>query len=91
MKTRMTVLLAGAMLLALSGTASANGRVSVGIAFGVPGYAYAAPAPAYYYPPPVYYAPPPIYYAPVPWGVRPYGYWGTGWRGHNVHRGRGHW
>jgi hypothetical protein len=92
MKTRMTVLLAGALLVALSGTASANGRLNVGIAIGVPGYAYVALPPVYYYPPPriyyaprpAYYAPPPVYYAPAPWGVRPYRYWDRGW-------GRRHW
>ena len=64
MKTRMTVVLAGAALAALSGIASANGHVNFGISIGVP--AYVAPAPAYYLPPPVTYAPPPITYAPPP-------------------------
>ena len=92
MKTRMTVLLAGALLVALSGTANANGRINVGIAIGVPGYAYVAPPPVYYYPPPqIYYAPRPVYYAPVPWGVRPYRYWDRGWDRSRRFGDRRHW
>ena len=91
MKSRIAVLLAGALLAGLSGTASANGRINVGIAIGVPGYAYVAPPPVYYAPPPVYYAPPPVYYAPAPWAVRPFGVWDRGFHRHPRHWSRGHW
>jgi hypothetical protein len=95
MKTRMTVFLAGALLVALSGSASANGRINFGISIGVPGYAYMAPPPAYYYsPPPVYYAPAPVYYAPprayyapAPWAVGSY----RGWDRHPRHWNGRHW
>ena len=105
MKNRTIVMLAGALLAAVSGTASANGRISVGIGIGLPAYGYVAPPPVTYAPPPVtyapplvtyapppvYYAPPPVYYAPAPWGVRYYGYWGRGWGRHHGYGHRGHW
>lgn len=92
MKARTSVLLAGALLVALSGTASAHGRINVGVAIGVPGYAYVAPPPAYYYPTPrIYYAPPPVYYAPAPWAVGPYRYWNRGWDRRYGYGYRRHW
>lgn len=92
MKTRMAVLLAGALLVALSGSASANGRINVGIGIGVPGYTYVAPPPVYYYSPPqIYYAPPPVYYAPVPWAVRHHRDWDRNWNRRHGHGDRRRW
>ena len=79
MKTNWKALvLAGALLTGLSGTAAARDHVSFSLSFGVPAYTYAPPRPVYYAPAPVYYdyasapayydyAPPPVvYYAPPP-------------------------
>ena len=81
MKSRLKLLLAGAVLALASGTAAAHGRVSFGVSFGVPvAPVYVAPAPVYVAPAPVYYAPrrvyyaPRYYYAPRPVVVR-YRYW----------------
>jgi len=90
MKNRITVLLIGAALAVLNGTAAAHDRVSFAISIGVPGPAYVAPpvvyypAPPAYYAPPVYYYGPPVYYAPAPWGFAARGrgghYKGRHWR-----------
>jgi hypothetical protein len=63
MRKRLSLVIAGAALVAASGTAVAGSNVSFGISFGVP----VAPAPVYVAPPPVVYAPPPpaVYYAPA--------------------------
>jgi len=73
MKNRLIVILIGAALTALSGSAAAHDRVSFGLSIGVPSPVYLAPPVAYYPVPPVYYAPPgyympPGYYAQAPWG-----------------------
>jgi hypothetical protein len=68
MKTNWKALLIGGALLAgLSGTAAARDNVSFSLSFGVPAPVYVAPpAPVYYAPPPrVYYAPPPVAYYPA--------------------------
>ncbi len=92
MKSRMPILLAGAVLVALCGTANAHGRINVGIDLAVPAYTYVVPPPVYYYAPPrihyaprpVYYALPPVYYTPAPWAVRHHRHW-------NKHWDRRHW
>jgi hypothetical protein len=77
------LIVGGAVLAGLSGTAAARDHVNFSLSFGVPAYTYAPPAPAYYgyaaaapayydyAPPVVYYSPPParVYYAPA-WGYR---------------------
>ena len=87
------VILAGALLAGLSGTAAARDNVSFSIGFGVPAPVYVAPPPPVYYAPaPVYYAPPepyyyaPAYYAPAPAVV----YYGAGWRHRHGHHGHRH-
>ena len=98
MRKTIATLLAGAALIAVSGTAAA--RVDVGISLGIPAPVYVAPPPpvvyappvyvpprpVYYAPPPVYYAPPPVYYGPPAVVYRGGGYY-RGWHG----RGHGHW
>ena len=79
-----TLMIGGALLAGLSGTAAARDNVNFSFSFGVPAYSYAPPPPPVYYAPPVvYYAPvaPRVYYAPPAWGRTVY-----------VHRGwdRGH-
>ena len=85
MKNKLTVLLAGALLAAISATAAAHDRFSFGVTIGVPAYTYVPPPPVYYYPPqPVYYYPAPrVNYAPAPWGIR----YERGWE---RHRGYGY-
>ena len=82
-KLVLAVGLAGALLLAAPGKASAHFSFSIG----VPGFAffagppcplpivYAPPAPVYYYPPPVVYAPAPVFYGGY---ARP-GFYGRGY------------
>ena len=88
MKTNWKVLIAGALLAGLSGTAAARDNVSFSIGFGVPAPVYVAPPPPVYYAPApayTYYAPPVAYYAPPP----PVVYYGAGWGhryGHGHHR-----
>jgi hypothetical protein len=94
-----TVILAGALLAGLSGTAAARDNVSFSIGFGIPAPVYVAPPPpppVYYRPAPVYYTPP-AYYAPAPAVVYyepgwSYGYaYGHGHRhGHHRHHHRHH-
>ncbi len=83
------VIVGGAMLAGLSGTAAARPDVNFSLSLGVPAYApyYVAPAPVYYGPPaPVYYAPRPrVYYAPVRAYYGPRYYYG---HRHHHHR---HW
>src|SRR5262249_38065959 len=59
------VIIGGALLAGLSGTAAAHDRVNFSLSFGVPAPVYVAPpAPVYYAPPPtVYYTPAPVYYS----------------------------
>ena len=80
------MILAGALLAGLSGTAAARDNVSFSIGFGVPAPVYVAPPPPVYYAPAyTYYAPPVAYYAPPP----PVVYYGAGW-GHRHGHGHGH-
>ena len=100
MKTNWKALMIGGALLAgLSGTAAARDNVSFSLSFGVPAPVYYAPPPpvyyaprAYYYaPPPVaYYPPAPVYYAQPAFGftIRDGHHHGHG-HGHRHHRG--HW
>ena len=95
MRTK-SIVLAGIMLAAFSGTAAAHGRLSFGISIGVPAPVYVAPAPVYYPPPayyyypaprvvyypPVYYAPPPVFVAPARVGVGFHAGFRTGFRAH---------
>ena len=85
MKTRWKgLIIAGAVLAGLSGTAAARDNVSFSLAFGVPAYTYYAPPPPVYYapPPPVYYAPAPAYYyGPPAVSV----YYRDGWRHNHRH------
>ena len=61
MNTKLKALLiGGALLTGLTGTAAARDNVSFSLSFGVPAYTYVAP------PPPVYYAPSSYYYDPAP-------------------------
>ena len=61
------LIIAGALLAGLTGTAAARDNVSFSLSFGVPAYTYYAPPPPVYYAPPAYYAPPPaVYYNPAP-------------------------
>ncbi|MDB5902562.1 MAG: hypothetical protein JWM26_1440 [Betaproteobacteria bacterium] len=97
MRKASLILLAGAALIALSGTAAARTNIDVGINFGYPAPVYVAPPPpvAYYpapvyAPAPVYVAPAPVYYAPRPYYgppviVRDRG-WHRGWRHDHGHR-----
>jgi hypothetical protein len=101
MRKNLTMLLAGAALVTLSGVAAARTTVDFGINIGIPGPVY---APAYYPPPPVYsapvypvYAPPRVYYPapvyygpPAYYGPRYYGGYGRGGYGHGGGRGGGH-
>jgi hypothetical protein len=69
-----SLIIGGALLAGISGTAAARDNVSFSLSFGVPAYTYVEPYPsayyapsAYYYDPPVYYAAPPVvYYNPAP-------------------------
>jgi len=94
MRHTIKVLLIGAALAALSGTAAARDNVSFGIAIGAPAPVYVAPPPEYYYPPPVYYgAPVYAYYGGYPyrgWDARFHHHGGYhdggyhhGWHGHH--------
>ncbi len=84
MKLR-NLLIAGAALVAVSGTAAANGNIGWSISIGIPGPVYPAPAPVYvpqpaYYPPVAVYPPAPAYYPPrVVYAPAPY-YGGYRWR-----------
>jgi len=88
MTRKLKVVLIGAALAALSGTAAARDNVSFGFSIGVPAPVYVAPEPAYYYPPPVYYGPPAYYYGHPYWGWDAR-YYHHGWYHHGSH-GR-HW
>jgi hypothetical protein len=93
MRKASLILLAGAALISLSGTAAARTNIDVGISFGYPAPVYVAPPPpvAYYPAPPVYAAPAAVYYAPPayyygpPVVVRDRG-WHRGWRHDHGHR-----
>ena len=80
-------ILAGALVLGLSGTAAARDHVNFSLSFGVPAPVYYAPPPppVYYAPEPVYYAPPAVYYAPAPRVVY-YDRYGYRHYGHRHHR-----
>jgi hypothetical protein len=71
MNTKMKAVLAGGILVLVSGTAAAGSSVHFGISLGAP-VVYAAPVyappppPVAYYPAPVYYTAP-AYYAPRPY------------------------
>ena len=85
------VVIGGALLAGLSGTAAARDHVNFSLSFGVPAYTpaytYVAPPQPVYYdyaPPAAYYAPPPrVYDAPAPGWV----YYNGGWHRHY----RRHW
>ena len=74
MKTKWKALIIGGALLAgLSGTAAARDNVSFSLSFGVPAPVYySPPPPTYYYysppPPVVYYEPAPVYYTQPAFG-----------------------
>jgi hypothetical protein len=97
MKTNWKVLIIGGALLAgLSGTAAARDNVSFSLSFGVPAYTYAPPPPVYYAPRAYYYAPPPVVYynpAPVYYSQPAFGFTVRDghrpghrqWQGHNRH------
>ena len=70
------LIIGGALLAGLSGTAAARDNVHLSFSFGVPAYSYAPPPPPVYYAPAAaYYAPvaPVVYYAPPAWGYAVYG------------------
>jgi hypothetical protein len=86
-------ILAGALLVGISGTAAARDNVSFSLSLGVPAPVYVAPpAPrAYYYEPAPAYYPAPVYYdyyAPAPAVVY---YEPRYYRPHRHHRHHRHW
>jgi len=85
-----SMLFAGVLLAALSGTAAAHSDVGFSLSFGVPGAVYSAPPPAYYYDYGYGYAQPYYYQAPrAYYGGR---YWNRHeWREHRRHEEREHW
>lgn len=93
MKRALTLWLAGGLLAAASGVASAHGNVGFSVSIGAPVY---APPPVVYAPPPVYYTPAPVYYYSTPrmyygppavyYGAPRYGYG----HGHRHGHGWGH-
>lgn len=91
MKRALTLLIAGGVWVALSGTAAAHGNVGFTVSIGAPVY---APPPVVYAPPPVYYTPPPVYYYAPPrvYYGPPAGYYGgpRHWHGHRHGHGHGH-
>jgi hypothetical protein len=100
MKTNWKALMIGGALLAgLSGTAAARDNVSFSLSFGAPGPVYVAPpAPVYYYgpryyapPPAVYYSPPaPVYYTQPAFGFTIGHGHHRHWHGHHHHRHHHH-
>lgn len=81
-----SMLFAGVLLAALSGTAAAHSDVGFSLSFGVPGAVYSAPPPAYYgygYAEP-YYQAPRVYYGDRYWDRHAY-------REHRRHEEREHW
>ena len=61
------LVIGGALLAGVTGTAAARDSVSFSLSLGVPAYAYAPPPPPVYYAPSACYAPAPVvYYEPAP-------------------------
>ncbi len=83
MKRKLLVL--GALLAGVSGTAAAHSDIGFSLSFGAPGAVYSAP-PAYVYSDPYYYSYAQPYYAP------PRVYYGDrDWRWHEYREHHGHW